>query len=649
MADELPLVTVITPTYNRAGFLDETIRSVLAQDYPRVEYIVLDDGSSDNTQDVLRRYDGRLHWETHPNMGETRTVNKGFQMAKGEIVCVVNSDDPLLPGALRKAVEALQSNPDALVAYTDWREIGPKSETIQDVRLPDYDLRKMLTEYNVAIGPGTFIRRRAFEVVGYRSLERRYTGDLEYWFRVALKSKLVHVPDVLATHRTHPGAASSAARGATMASELVSLGRSVLASPGLPPDLRRMRRDILENVYGVARHYCGASHVLRCRYRLMQAWYAPRPILRRKVDGSVRLIKRVLRPVAIPAFAACEPLLTRLFGYAVRARLAKAAAARDCGAESCRALDRLAPVIAPIVGHMARCGGGTDACLQAGALPLPVHFYSPVPDLRELEALRVWDRRSDLAGIDFRPLAQEEYLLALGRAHGDECDWPATLQEGDPRFHTENNSFSFGCAAALHCILRANKPRRVIEVGSGYSSKVIAGALAMNRAQGAPCDYTIIDPYPGDFVRNGGAKAREVVAKCVETTAPELFTQLGRNDVLFIDSGHTVRIGSDVNFLFLDVLPRLAPGVIVHVHDIHLPYEYPRVYFTNPRFRVLWTEAYLLQAFLSLNREFEVLLGMCWIMRERMDTFRRAFPHYDPACHKLTSGSFWIRRNLPGE
>jgi len=305
--------------------------------------------------------------------------------------------------------------------------------------------------------------------------------------------------------------------------------------------------------------------------------------------------------------------------------------------------------MASVVARIARTGVGTDACLREGALPMLVHFYSPVPDLKELDALRVWDRRSDLAGIDFRPEAQEDYLRALGRLHGAECNWPATLPEGDSRYYTENNSFSFGCAAALHCILRANKPRRVIEVGSGNSSKVIASALALNEAEDAPCEYVIIDPYPGDFVRNGGAKAGKVVAQRVETTAPDRFARLGHNDLLFIDSGHTVRIGSDVNFLFLDVLPRLAPGVVVHIHDINLPYEYPRVYFTNPRFRVFWTEAYLLQAFLSLNREFEVLLGMCWIMRERMDVFRKAFPHYDPAQHKLTSGSFWIRRKPSGQ
>ena len=141
---ELPLVSVITPAYNRASYLDETIQSVLGQDYTNIEYIVLDDGSTDNTRDVLEKYDGRIVWETHPNMGETRTVNKGFGMAHGEIVVVVNSDDPLLPGAVKAAVDFMESRPDVLVAYPDWNFIGPKSEVTEHIRVREYDYSFMV-------------------------------------------------------------------------------------------------------------------------------------------------------------------------------------------------------------------------------------------------------------------------------------------------------------------------------------------------------------------------------------------------------------------------------------------------------------------------------------------------------------------------
>lgn len=260
-ATSTPLVTVITPTFNRASFLDETIQSVLSQAYPNLEYLVLDDGSSDNTKDVVAKYlASGVTYIQHPNMGETRTVNKGFTLAKGEIVVAVNSDDPLLPGAIHKAVEALEKNPDALVAYPDWVEIDSQFRVLKTIRLPEYTLRNMLAKINLGMGPGTFIRRRVFEEVGLRDVDFRYAGDLDYWYRVALHGRLLHIPALIATHRVHPDAASSAARGARMAGELVRVFEKVFAHPKLPEELRATRRWVLAEVHLIAaRHYSGSS------------------------------------------------------------------------------------------------------------------------------------------------------------------------------------------------------------------------------------------------------------------------------------------------------------------------------------------------------------------------------------------------------
>ncbi len=305
-----------------------------------------------------------------------------------------------------------------------------------------------------------------------------------------------------------------------------------------------------------------------------------------------------------------------------------------------------APILAPIISYMARTGVGTDACLRYGCLPMRVHFYSPVPDLADLEQRKVWDRRSDLIGIDFRPDAQVALLTRLGQKFSQECDWPPN-PTGDPyQFHTENGNFSYGCAASTHCILRHFKPRHVVEIGSGNSSLVIAAALLLNANDSAATDaeYTIIDPYPRSIIKKSLSGVTQLVNQRVELLDGGFFERLGENDVLFIDSGHTVRIGSDVNYLILDVLPRLAPGVIIHFHDIGLPYEYPKVYATNPHFRMFWTEAYLLQAFLCFNIQFEVLLAMAYLTAERKEELLAAFSLYDPAKYPLTSGSFWIRR-----
>jgi hypothetical protein len=305
-------------------------------------------------------------------------------------------------------------------------------------------------------------------------------------------------------------------------------------------------------------------------------------------------------------------------------------------------------VVARLVSYMARSGDGTDACLKLGSLPMSVHYYSPVPDIQDLEARQVWSRRSPMAGVDFRHAAQLELLAQLGHAYGDECWWPLK-DPGDPaQFYLNPDfPFSFGCAAATHSMVRHFKPRRVIEFGSGYSSKVLAASLRQN-ANLDPAyqfEYTIIEPYPRPPIEEGKLPGVTRLHRMGAEKAPiELFDTLQANDILFIDSGHVVRIASDVNYAILDILPRLKPGVLVHFHDVPMPFEYHKVYYTgHPAFRVFWTESYLLQAFLIYNNQFEVLLALKYLMEEQKDKFAAAFPHFDPQSPTV-SESFWIRR-----
>jgi hypothetical protein len=293
---------------------------------------------------------------------------------------------------------------------------------------------------------------------------------------------------------------------------------------------------------------------------------------------------------------------------------------------------------------MAETGNGTDACLEQGCLPMPVHYYSPVPDIPDLRARGIWARRVPMTGIDMREQDQLKLLRDLGRAFGAECGWPHSRTADETAFYTDNTSFSYGCAAATHAILRRFRPRRVIEVGSGFSSRVIAAAVRMNEEEtGQRAAYTVVDPHPDPVLRRLTGIG-EVVRHRVELREVDWFRELEAGDVLFVDSGHTVRTGSDVNFLILEVLPVLAPGVLVHFHDIPLPYEYAEVYYTNPRFRMFWTEAYLLQAFLCHNSAYQILLAMNMLMRDYGSAFQTSWPHYNPSLHRATSHSFWIRR-----
>lgn len=306
---------------------------------------------------------------------------------------------------------------------------------------------------------------------------------------------------------------------------------------------------------------------------------------------------------------------------------------------------RIAPErLASQIKYMADTGAGTDACLKLGALPVPVHFYSPVPDLADLDAREIFARRSRLGGVNLDVPAQLERLAALGARFGAECQWPHEPVADRAAYVTSASGFSFGCASALHMLLRQHRPRRVIEIGSGWSSRVIAAALARNEADGAArATYQVIDPYPGDVVK-ALPQVTELVEARVETLEAGRFEDLGDGDVLFVDSGHTVRIGGDVNFLILDILPRLRPGVLIHFHDIPMPYEYARAYLATPAFRVFWTESYLLQAFLAFNTAFDVVLSMNLLMLEHGLAIRAALPGYDPRRHTEISHSFWIQR-----
>lgn len=245
---QYPLVTIITPAYNLAPYLPETIESVLNQDYPNIEYIVLDDGSKDNTCEVLARYTGRIHWETHENMGEARTVNKGWKMAKGDYVVVVNADDPIYPSMISKLVRYMEDHPDVLVLYPDWHGIDEKSNVLFYNRTWDYDYAKMLSQAGCVPGPGTMIRRRALELEGERNTNYRYVTDLEFWLRMGLHGPFARYPEALATHRTHPDSSGVVFKPA-VGKEIIHMMAKFFENPNLPPHIRALYKPATASAY----------------------------------------------------------------------------------------------------------------------------------------------------------------------------------------------------------------------------------------------------------------------------------------------------------------------------------------------------------------------------------------------------------------
>jgi glycosyltransferase involved in cell wall biosynthesis len=259
-------VSVITPTCNQARYLDQTIQSVLGQDYPNQEYLVLDDGSADATPQVLRAYEGRLTCHRHKNIGEQATVNRGLTLARGKYVAVVNSDDPLKPGAISAAVELLEQRPELLGAYPDWEMIDEASRPLRTIRGRDYSLERMVAFHECLVGPGAVVQRRALEKVGGRNPAYRYVADFDLWLRLGLLGPMARIPRVLATWRAHEGGVSSSATGAVMAAEHIRVMNEFFARADLPPRLRRLHHRALSWAHYAAAYYAGDQPALRWKH-----------------------------------------------------------------------------------------------------------------------------------------------------------------------------------------------------------------------------------------------------------------------------------------------------------------------------------------------------------------------------------------------
>ena len=244
-----PLVSIVIPSFNHSAYLAAAIDSVLGQDYPRVELIVLDDGSTDGSAAILDRYGTRFHWERQPNQGQAATMNRGWRMAKGEILGYLGADDLLLPQAVSTSVSALRRNPQAVAVYCDFILIGPDSAPIRRVRAPRFDYRQMVTRLICHPGPGAFFRRAAFEQAGeWRGAYRQY-GDYEFWLRLGLQGSFVHVGEVLAHYRVHPGSQSFAAAPPAVAEEPVRLMEGFFGDPRLPAELRALRAEAMSSAH----------------------------------------------------------------------------------------------------------------------------------------------------------------------------------------------------------------------------------------------------------------------------------------------------------------------------------------------------------------------------------------------------------------
>ena len=212
MGDMLPLVSIVTPSFNQGRFLRRTIESVLMQEYPCIEHIVCDGGSTDESRGILESYGDRFAWVSEPDAGQSHAINKGLRRARGDIVAYLNSDDVLLPGALLTVVAHLEANPEWDLVYGNAYHIDEEDRVIGNYPTAPFDFDRLLQDCCIC-QPATFWRRRVVDRIGYFDEALHYTMDYEYWMRLhRAGGVLAHVPEFLASSRVHSATKTLSAR-----------------------------------------------------------------------------------------------------------------------------------------------------------------------------------------------------------------------------------------------------------------------------------------------------------------------------------------------------------------------------------------------------------------------------------------------------
>lgn len=273
---------------------------------------------------------------------------------------------------------------------------------------------------------------------------------------------------------------------------------------------------------------------------------------------------------------------------------------------------------------------------------LPVHYYSPIPNTSELSPA-IFEKESKLKGVELNLDSGLDLLSKLSTAYKAEYSkFPSKPTSNRQEFYLNNSAYGRGDAEILYSMIRHIKPKRIIEIGSGRTTLLMSQAIRQNCLESADynCDFIAIEPYPPEYLNPLPAEVSKMLPVQLQTVPMEQFTALEKDDILFIDSTHVVSVGSDVVYEYLEILPCLNEGVIIHIDDIFLPTDYPKDWIHKSRF--FWNEQYLLQAFLAFNREFEVIMPTHALDRQ----YPEAMESYIPSCKQrpYSASSFWLKK-----
>lgn len=269
----------------------------------------------------------------------------------------------------------------------------------------------------------------------------------------------------------------------------------------------------------------------------------------------------------------------------------------------------------------------------------PGHFYSPIVDTNiikdEMHSIWLDDKTATIQGIDLNEQEQFELIKAIS-AYYNEIPFSEN-QQPNTRYYFKNNFYSYSDGIVLYGLMRHFKPKRIVEIGSGFSSAAMldTNEIFFNNE----IKLTFVEPYAErlfSLLKQPDKQVCTIIEESVQQTSPEIYRTLEAGDFLFIDSSHVAKTGSDVNHIFFNLLPLLKKGVIIHIHDVFFPFEYPKDWVLEGR---SWNEDYFLKAFLMYNPYFKTLLFS--------DYLHRFYPHVFkemPLCYKNTGGNFWMKK-----
>jgi len=277
---DTPLVTIITPSYKQAKFLEQTIQSVLSQDYPNIEYIIVDGGSQDGSVDIIKKYADRLAWwVSEKDSGQAEAINKGFVRATGEIVAWVNSDDYYLPGAISSAVAALQAHPECSLVYGDLVSVDVNGQPFNVITYADWGLDG-LAQFNIIGQPSVFMRRKYLEQAGYLDVTYNLMLDHELWLRIAQLAPIHYVPQRWSAARYHADA-KNVSQAPGYGADAYRIVKWMPSQPGLLETYQRNQRRIMAGAHRINARYLldGGLYKAALQSYLKGLWAAPRVIL----------------------------------------------------------------------------------------------------------------------------------------------------------------------------------------------------------------------------------------------------------------------------------------------------------------------------------------------------------------------------------